>query len=122
MSSLKEFLWENYNDNSLSPTLKKKYFKLKQWPNFGFSNYSDEFLDLSALLMNRELNYKQICKTLKISKKKVNHFLNVCSLLQILECSDHPYKIENESGVSFTLNSFTQKMKRFFIRDNVVHS
>ena len=112
MAQLTETLWERTDTSPLKPFLKGKYYTLNRWPNFGFSEYSPEFVQISAYLSRGYLNRKDILSVVDTDENLLNHFLNTAHLLGILDTCDRPLGVKRDS-IS-TVSLFTQKLKQFF--------
>lgn len=111
MNSIQETIWENITKTPLKSSLEGKYYRLSEWPNFGFSKYSPDFIVLSAHLTKKFLNKNELLKLINADDHIVNHFLNASSLLQILEVSER--SVEPTTFESST-NIFTLKLKKIF--------
>ncbi len=111
MNSLQETIWENISHNPLKTSLRGKYYRLKEWPNFGFSKYSPDFIVLSAHLTKKLANKNQLLSLINADEHIIDHFLNAASLLQILEVTDYP---EETTAAENTTSGFTIKLKKLF--------
>ncbi len=112
MASLQETIWENISHRPLKISLQGKYYKLTEWPNFGFSKYSPDFIVLSANLTKKFLNMEELKALVQSDEYIINHFLNAASLLQIIEVKDDmgTQKPCKQSVVS----KFTDRLKKMF--------
>ena len=111
MSPIQKTIWENVREINLKHNLKGKYYRLNEWPNFGFSKYSPDFIVLSAHLTKDYLNKTELLNLVKAEEYIVNHFLNASSLLQILEVSEFGSEGENMQSPT---EGFTSKLKKLF--------
>lgn len=111
MSSIQKTLWENVSRNKLKLSLKGKYYRLNEWPNFGFSKYSPDFIILSAHLTKKFINKDELLKLVDTEEYVVDHFLNAASLLQILEVSDQQSEFDIPQNAA---SGFTIKLKKLF--------
>jgi len=112
MTQLMETLWENPDSAPLKPFLEGKYYTLNKWPNFGFSNYSPEFVQISAYLSRGYLTKKEILQVIEIDEQLLNYFLNTAHLQGILEAETYPNG--SKSDRPSQINRFTNKLKQFF--------
>ncbi len=111
MSSLQETIWENVTHSKLKSSLKGKYYRLREWPNFGFSKYSPDFIVLSAHLTKRFINKSDLLKLVDADEYVIDHFLNASLLLRILEVSDASDQVEVSHNPT---SGFATKLKKLF--------
>lgn len=112
MPSLQETIWENISNKPLKASLQGKYYKLTEWPNFGFSKYSPDFIVLSANLTKKFLTMAELKALVQSDEYIINHFLNAASLLQIIEVKDDIGKpMPAQQSV---VSKFTDKLKKMF--------
>ncbi len=112
MSAIIESLWEHTSYLPLKTNLKGKSFRLKQWPNFGFSSYQPEYVTLAACLTHRTLDAKQLRQLTGYQKHQVNSFLNAAYLMDLLEVQEETHPISER--INQKLNDFAQRMRQYF--------
>ncbi len=112
MSGLQEIIWENVGRSRLKSSLRGKCFRLSEWPNFGFSKYSPDFIVLSAHLTKKFFRKSELIELTDAEEYIIDHFLNAASLLQILEVSEDQSR-NSENHMSPTAG-FASKLKKLF--------
>lgn len=112
MSAIIESLWEHTSYLPLKANLKGKSFRLKQWPNFGFSSYQPAFVTLAACLSHRTLDVKQLRQLTGYQKHQINSFLNAAYLMGLLEVQEQTQNFSVIINQRF--NAFTQRMRQYF--------
>jgi len=112
MSSVTESLWENASYVPLKANLKNKFYKIKHWPNFGFSEYKPEYVRLSALLAYQTFTKAELIEVTAYDEHYINHFLNAAYLLQLLDVQEStkrkPFVFKRK------FNLFTFRLKAVF--------
>lgn len=114
MAQLMQSLWENLDNKPLKASLQGKYYNLKRWPNFGFSEYRPEYVQVSAYLSRHQMNKRQILKLVEMDEKALDHFLNSSHLVGILTTSSMPSKNEFSDSSKSAKNSFLSSLKKLF--------
>ncbi|WP_223786749.1 hypothetical protein [Marinicella meishanensis] len=112
MHSLQETIWENVSNRPLKQNMVGKYYRLTEWPNFGFSKYSPDFIVLSAHLTKKTMSKSELLQLVNGNEHIVNHFLNAASLLQIIELKEGRENLQRDSGSA--VSHFTNRLKSLF--------
>lgn len=115
MSTLQENIWEHISERALSEPLRGKFYRLKEWPSFGFCKYSPDFIILSANLSKGFLNKTDLLRLVHNNEMIVNHFLNAANQLEILDVVDQNPEETGASNAVF--DQLTTKLKKLFNAD-----
>lgn len=114
MSDLKSYLWNTQSTTSVKNRYNRKLIKLNEWPDFGFVGCPNDYIILSAYLVKKPIEYRQLTELTNCSAEVVNHFLYVCTMLKIIEFSEIVNTREHKSFLNVLPNGLTAKLRHLF--------